>query len=235
MKKPDNLYIRIEDEESFEEPMEAIVPLVFSQTRTGLELECYFGVYKEARDFLLEYAVNPFSKKALSELNQRLLPYLKAKGYRREGGELRYYRSFVLWDKRKLNQSLIRPDSVMLSRTVLENTFENHTDFDLKELLLKQLPTALTLQDGKVLSVASINEHGKNQRLLEASVYTLPRARGKGYGQSNVALLCRSILEKHMGVVYCCSCHNKPSLKIAKAIGFRSESRFYAVDAYKEE
>ena len=86
MKKPDNLYIRIEDEESFEEPMEAIVPLVFSQTRTRLELECYFGVYKEARDFLLEYAVNPFSKKALSELNQRLLPYLKAKGYRREGG-----------------------------------------------------------------------------------------------------------------------------------------------------
>ena len=76
MRRPENLYIRIEDEENFEEPMDAIVPLVFSQSRTGLELECYFGVYKEARDFLLEYGANPFSKEALSELNRRLLPYL---------------------------------------------------------------------------------------------------------------------------------------------------------------
>ena len=159
MKRPENLYIRIEDEENFEEPMDAIVPLVFSQSRTGLELECYFGVYKEARDFLLEYGANPFSKKALSELNRRLLPYLEAEGYHREGGELRYYRSFVLWDKRKLNRSLIRPDSVMLSRTVLEKVLENRTDFDLEELLLKRLPTALTLKEGNVLSVASVNEH----------------------------------------------------------------------------
>ena len=46
MRRPENLYIRIEDEENFEEPMDAIVPLVFSQSRTRLELECYFGVYK---------------------------------------------------------------------------------------------------------------------------------------------------------------------------------------------
>ena len=235
MRRPENLYIRIEDEENFEEPMDAIVPLVFSQSRTRLELECYFGVYKEARDFLLEYGANPFFKEALSELNRRLLPYLEAEGYHREGGELRYYRSFVLWDKRKLNRSLIRPDSVMLSRTVLEKVLENRTDFDLEELLLKRLPTALTLKEGNVLSVASVNEHGKNQRLLEASVYTLPDARGQGFGQSNVALLCHSVLEKRMGVVYCCSCHNQPSLKIAKAVGFRSESRFYAVDAYKND
>lgn len=74
---------------------------------------------------------------------------------------MRYYRSFVLWDKRKLNRSLIRPDSVMLSRTVLEKVLENRTDFDLEELLLKRLPTALTLKEGNVLSVASVNEHGK--------------------------------------------------------------------------
>lgn len=230
------LNITIEDEDGIEEwPLPAIVPVVFTKTKQRVEAEVYFGVYDTVRDFLLEYGENPFTREALLELDRRLAPYLSEQGYERGDGIFRYYRSFVLWDKRKLVTDGIREDSYLLTKQTLRLVKKNRTDFDLAWLLSEKLETVFTLKDGEVVSVASVNEHSAGQRLLEAAVYTLPGQRGKGYGRSNVALLCKTLLEKKKGVVYCCSCHNRPSLKIARELGFTGESRFYAVDAYKIE
>lgn len=235
-KNKNKLIFSLEDEEAIEDwPLPAIVPTVFSRYKGKTEVECYFGVYDIVRTFLFEHDRNPFSKKALEDLDRRLAPYLESQGYERGSGVYRFYKSFVLWDKRNLRTDSLCETSQMLCTDVLEKIKINKTDFDLRELLKKELPAALTVKDGKLLSVATVNEHSENQRLLEATVYTLPEARGKGYAKSNVALLCKHLLENKKGIVYCCSCHNRASIAVAKAVGFRAESRFYAVDAYRKK
>ena len=230
------LYITIEDEEELlEAGVPAIVPVVFSRYKNKIELECYYGVYPQVRGFLLEKE-NPFSKESLEELDEILAPYLLKIGYQRpDSGKLRYYKSFVMWDRKKLKRDAIHPSSRILSGSSLLKIRENLTDFDPQELLEKGLPAAITVVDGKLCSIATVNEHSENQRLLEATVYTAPAFRGKGFGSSNVALLCDRLLLQKKGVVYCCSCRNYPSIHLAKQLGFESESRFYAVDAYKTE
>ena len=228
------LYITIEDEEELlERELPAIVPVVFCRYKNKIELECYYGVYKETRDFLLT-CDNPFSKESLEALDALLAPYLQEIGYARpDSGKLRYYKSFVLWDRKRLKRDAILPSSRILSRGTLLKIRENPTDFDLEELLDKGLPAAVTIVDGVLCSIATVNEHAEDQRLLEATVYTLPAHRSKGYGSSNVALLSDRLLMQKKGVVYCCSCRNQASIHLAKQLGFMSESRFYAVDAYK--
>ncbi len=234
-KQKRNLLITIEDEVGIDEwPLPAIVPVVFSQSKKRVELECYFGVYPEVRDLILRHPDDLFSKRTLAELDKILTPYLEKEGYYRpQTGKMRYYRSFVLWDKRKLRADTIGCHSEVLTKAVLRKVKENNTDFDLAELLASGLETVVTVENGQVLSLATVNPHSKGQRLLEVAVYTLPSKRGNGYGKSNVAMLSKILLEKKRGVVYCCSCYNRPSVKIAKALGFEGESRFYAVDAYK--
>lgn len=228
------LFITIEDEEELiGAGVPAIVPVVFCRYKSKIELECYYGVYPQVREFLLK-SENPFSKEKLLELDALLAPYLREIGYQRpEQGKLRYYRSFVLWKEGNLKKEAILPSSRMLTPGLLSKIKRNDTDFDPEELIEKGLPAAVTVEDGELLSIATVNEHSEGQRLLEATVYTLPRARGRGYGASNVAVLSRSLLKKKKGVVYCCSCRNTPSVRLAKSLGFQSESRFYAVDAYK--
>ena len=230
------LFITIEDEEELiKAGVPAIVPVVFSRYKSKLELECYYGVYPQVRDFLLK-SENPFSREKLLELDALLAPYLEEIGYKRpEQGRLRYYRSFVLWNRKDLKREAILPSSRKLTHSLLLKIRENNTDFDLKELLERDLPAAVTVVDGVLVSIATVNEHSEGQRLLEATVYTLPAFRGQGYGSSNVALLSDGILMQKKGVVYCCSCRNQPSIRLARQLGFKSESRFYAVDAYKTE
>ena len=229
------VFLSIEDELSFGDGLpDAIVPVVFSKGRRKIEGECYFGAYPALRSFLYKHADDPFSKKALTELNGDLAPYLKEIGYERRGGELRYYRSFVLWDKNALNGAAILPDSSPLSRGILKKVKVNRTGFDLDELLDKKLETVVALIDGELASIASVNEHSPDQRLLELTVYTRPAYRGRGLGSSCTALLAKTLLEKKRGVVYVCSCRNAASIALANRIGLKSENRFYAVDAYKK-
>ncbi|MBQ8399799.1 MAG: GNAT family N-acetyltransferase [Clostridia bacterium] len=229
------LYISIEDEEELlEAGTPAIVPVVFCRYKNKMELECYYGVYPQAREYLLTHE-NPFSKNSLLKLDEMLTPYLEEIGYERpEQGKLRYYRSFVLWNRKKLNRDAILPSSQLLNKKILSQIRENKTDFDPAYLLEEGLPAAITIENGNLVSIATVNEHSENQRLLEATVYTHPSCRGKGYGASNVALLADRLLYMKKGVVYCTSCRNASSLHIAKSLGFESESRFYAIDAYKK-
>lgn len=233
--KKKQLILSLEDESAFEEKLPAIVPLVFSEFKNKIEAECYFGVYDVVRAFLSEERNNLFSRESLAELNARLIPYLEKEGYARDGGIYRFYRSFVMWSKKQLDETVIRPDSLILSEKTAARVKKNRTDFDLSELLSQGCEACMSVKRGELLSIACVNVHSEGQRLLEAAVYTLPEARGKGYGSSNVALLCRTLLQKKKGVVYCCSCRNRPSIALAKAVGFKEESRFYAVDAYKIE
>lgn len=235
-KNQTRLIFSLEDEIGMENwPLPAIVPVVFSRYKGRIEVECYFGVYDIVRTFLWEYEKNPFSNKALKELDRRLTPYFEAQGYERGSGICRFYKSFVLWDPKRLCTEVIVEGSELLTAETIEKVKVNKTGFNLKELLQKGLPAAVTVKNGELISIASINEHGAGQRLLEATVYTIPSSRGRGWGKSNTALLCQYLLEKKKGVVYCCSCHNRASAAVAEAVGFRSESRFYAVDAYKKE
>ena len=229
------LYITLEDEDGFEEGLpEAIVPVVFTKSKRKIEGECYFGAYPVLRQYLIDYADNPFSREALDALNAALQPYLDKLGYERAGGIYRYYRSFVLWDKRKLNESCILPGTSLLTSSLLRKVKTNRTDFDLRWLLKKKLETAVILSPaGELLSLCSVNEHSEGQRLLEMTVYTVPAARKNGYAASCAALLAKTLLESKRGVVYVCSCHNAPSIAVAKRIGLQSENKFYAVDAYK--
>jgi len=235
MDKPLPVFLAIEDEDGFENGLpDAIVPVVFTKSKRKIEGECYFGAYPILRDFLYRFRENPFSREALDALNDALAPYLSSIGYERGDGLHRYYRSFVLWDVRRLNTACILPSCVLLTRATVKKVKTNRTDFDLRWLLEKKLETTMILSPaGELLSLCSVNEHSEGQRLLELTVYTVPSARKNGYAASCAALLAKTLLESKRGVVYVCSCRNAPSIAVAKKIGLQNENKFYAVDAYK--
>ena len=226
--------LTIEDEDGMDGwPYDAIVPVVFSKSRKGLEGECSFGAYPILRSYLEEFGAHPFTKKALTVLNERLESYLSSLGCVRGPGVYRYYNSYVLWDRRRLNIGAILPSSQMLTGDLLRAVKVNRTGFDLSELLDAGLPAALTLIGGEVVSLCTINPHGKKQRLLELTVYTRREHRRQGYGRSNAAMLTDYLLQNKRGAVYVTSCRNRASIALAKSLGFVGDSRFYAVDAYK--
>ena len=230
------IFLRIEDEDAFDGGIPAaFVPVLFTESKRKIEGECSFGAYPILRDFLYTHKNSLFSRAALADLDEALVPYLQKIGYERGGGRFRFYRSFVLWDKRKLNTSVILPSATPLDRRVARSVKVNQTGFDLCELLSKRLETVVAVENGELLSVASVNEHSPGQRLLELTVYTRPSARGRGLASSCAAKLCEMLFEKKKGAVYVCSCRNAPSVALARKIGLQSDARFYAVDAYKIE
>ncbi|MBE6672897.1 MAG: GNAT family N-acetyltransferase [Ruminococcaceae bacterium] len=230
----EKITVTLEDDDAlFEgETPPAIVPVVISSGRYGVEAELYFNIYPEVSDFIREHADALFEDEALLELNALVLPYLSNRGYVREKqGTLRWYHSFAAYDKRKIRTELVQSTTKKLSPRHIKNA----TTFDLDELRQWKLPAFVTVIDKTVVSIATVNPYSEGQRMLEITAETAPAYRKNGYAASNVAALAAYLLQKRHTVAYCCSRYNKGSVKIARKVGLSHEGRFYAIDAYAKE
>ena len=222
-----------DDDELFShEAPPAIVPVVISSGRHGIEAELYFNIYPAGADFVKAHSDELFEDETLKELNTLIAPYLLEKGYVREKqGNLRWYHSFAGYDPRKINTSLVKSSTKKLS----SRHTQNETTFDLDELRKYKLPAFVTVVEGKVVSIATVNPYSDGQRMLEITAETAPAYRKMGYGASNVAALAAYLLRHRFFVAYCCSRHNRASVKIARNVGLSHEGKFYAIDAYRKD
>ncbi len=230
----ETILITLEDDEILleEENPPAIVPVVISNGRHGIEEELYFSVYPEVSDFVKKHREDLFEDATLRALGALVAPYLEKTGYVREKqGMLRWYHSFACYDKEKINTSLVLPSTKKLNTL----RYKNMTTFDLKELKEYKLPAFVTVVDGAVVSIATVNPYSKGQRMLEITAETAPAYRKRGYGASNVAALAYYLLRHKHTVAYCCSRYNSGSIKIARQIGLIHEGKFYAIDAYRKD
>ena len=224
--------IELENEkEIFEAGYVGIVPFLMEENEDGLYIEAYSGLEDLAVQFELRFENEYFEKAALEWLDVNIRDYLEEHGYYREDrGVYRWYHSFVLDDIDALNTSLIRPDTVHLTKKTPSQTL-----IKANEHLELSMPVFATLDKGEVISIATLNPHSEGQMCLEITAETAVSYRRHGYAASNAAALSKYLLENGYSVAYCCSRYNKTSAKIAKKIGFKENGRFYAVDAYKKQ
>ena len=227
--------MRIEnDREIFEAGYPGIVPFLLEEYRGKASIEVYAGAEDMAREYLARYGSRLFSKEALSFIARSLDGYLLENGYERDAvGETLYYYQYEMTDKASLELSLVRDNTYRLTSSLLKKVRSNFTTFSLSELLDKRLESFVSVEDGAVVAIASVNERLKKGSVLEVTVETSPRYRQKGYALSNVTALCRYLLDKDITVAYCCRNTHTKSNRVAKRVGFDRVGRFYAVSAYR--
>ena len=208
-----------------------IVPFLVTEQGNDLEIEVYSGVKRLVKRHIKRYADDIFSDESLALINEQLEKYADSHGYEGEEHErLRWYYSFSMRDIKNLDTAAILPSSVKIEDASLENL----TTIDVCENLEKNIPTFASVVDGKIVSLACVNEYSEGQRMLEITVESAPDYRKKGYARSNTAALAKYLLENSHSVAYCCSRYNEPSRKIAESLGFDLVGRFYAYNAYRK-
>ncbi|MGM9636726.1 MAG: GNAT family N-acetyltransferase [Eubacteriales bacterium] len=207
-----------------------LVPLLVEETDGDVEIEAYAGIEEIATEFHAKFLENPFTKESIDWLDERLRPYVEGLGYLREcTGKYRWYLSYEVSDVHSLAVDRIRPDSVRLC----DGDYDVQVSFSLIEQMDKGLPAYVTLLGDKIVSIATVNEHDPDQKMLEMTVETAPGYRQNGYALSNAVCLARELIGQGYRVAYTVSRYNRASRKVAEKAGFRRVGRFYAYAAYK--
>ncbi len=231
--------VRIENEKeilSSPERYPAIVPFLMEEYRGKTDFEIYRGIKKQAEAFLSTYEGRYFSKTALKALLASLDPYLEKHGFfRYHRGETVWYRHFELRAGAAVDPSLLRGDSFFLDADFLKSHADlgNATTFSLTELAEKALPAFVSICEGKVVSVAAVNENLSSDAMPEMTVETAVAYRGRRLASANAAALADYLLRRGRSVAYCCRYNHTASRAIARAVGFEEVGRFFAVSAYR--
>ena len=211
---------------------EVIVPFLIVEEGENIEIEAYKGVKREVEELIVYRNINCFSKSGIDMIDQMVLPFVKKLGYEREiCGKYRWYLSFTASSDTNIDTSLILGNTVKLSKRHLK--LKNLLTFDLYELIEKRLDAFVVIEDGCVVSIATVNQHARGQNMLEMTVETAPGFRCRGYASSAGTALCSYLSDKGKSVAYVCSRYNRNSIMTAKKIGFEYVGRFYAYTAYK--
>lgn len=226
--------MRIEnDKKIFAAGYPAIVPFLMEEYRGEVSFEIYSGIRKEVRLFEKDFQGRYFTERALASISSSIDPYIEAHGYERDKkGVTRYYYSYEAKNWEAIDTSLIQKNTCLLTKEIAESA-KNRTTFSLPELMEKGLCAFVTLAEGDVVSIATVNETLDATNCLEVTVETAVAHRGKKYAESNVAAITAYLLEQGATVAYCCRNTNTKSNKIARRVGFERVGRFYAVSAYR--
>lgn len=228
--------MRIEnDRKIFAAHYPAIVPFLMEEYRGVTEFEIYSGIQKTVASFEKAFAGHYFSEKALRFIASSLDDYIERHGYARDKkGETLWYNSFEGREKSAIDRTLILPATHLLSDELLKSLpLKNRTTFSLQELLAKKLAAFVTLWEGEVAAIATVNETAEETKVMEITVETAVPYRGRGFATSCVAALAAYLLDSGAYVAYCCRNTNYKSNKIAKKVGLEKVGRFYAVSAYR--
>ncbi|MBE6544153.1 MAG: GNAT family N-acetyltransferase [Ruminococcaceae bacterium] len=225
-----DIKISIETEE-LPEDYPGIVPILMDLEENELVFEVYEGLEKSISFFVKEFEGKYFSKEAFLYLCCCVDEYLEDKPYLRDTyGRTRFYRKFYINEAAQVNDTVIKPSTVMMTRELWD--IPNLTVLFAEDTGRIPPLSFVSIEDGKIVSVATVNDT-ESDKVREITVNTAAKYRGRGYGASNTAALARYLVNMGYEVAYCVSDYNKASIKIAKKCGFNEIGRFYAVTAYK--
>ena len=210
-----------------------IVPFLVDLEGDEARIEIYEGLEDLAQEYIDRFEKELFSREAFEFICNGVDEFLKDKPYLRDTyGKTRYYNKYMLTDPSEVNTSVILSSSQKMMPSL--NELRNMTSLFYEENGLVPETSFVSVEDGKIVSVATVNDT-ESDSVLELTVNTCVECRGNGYGASNTASLAHYLLKKGYKVAYSVSNYNKASNKIAKKCGFRKVGRFYAVSAFKTD
>ncbi|MBQ7364051.1 MAG: GNAT family N-acetyltransferase [Clostridia bacterium] len=227
--------MKIENDRAiFRKGYPGIVPFLMEEYRGKVSFEVYAGIRSLAETFQKRYEGRYFSKDALTFIASGMDPYLQKNGYERDTvGMTLYYYHYEMTPSQTPDLSLILDNTYRLCDLPEAMLCENLTTFSLRDLLERSLESFVTVEDGKVVAIATVNERLESGTVPEITVETAPAYRRRGYALSCVAALCDYLLKKGSPVAYCCRNTHTKSNRVAKRVGFVRVGRFYAVSAYR--
>ncbi len=212
--------------EKMPEGYPGIVPFLVSSEYGELNIEIYEGLEELAQRYLELFVDKPFCNEALEFINSGVDNFLRESNYVRDGyGSTRYY---IQYRATALDMRAARDDSVKMDESLSE--VKNLTCIYAEEDGSIPMISFVTVKEGKIVSVATVNEFRGS--IAEITVNTAKDCRGKGYGASNVFYLSRYLIEEGITPAYCVSRYNRASIALAKKCGFDEIGKFYAASAY---
>lgn len=175
---------------------------------------------------------NPLCDTALEALYIEAEKFAESVGYECEPKSRKsYIISYFAAEKSEIRAEKIQPTTEKL--TEHHQNLKNRTTVDIDELLDYDLTSYLTVKDGEIVSIASVNPFSDGIN-FELNVQTAVRYRGNGYAASNIAALAIDLLENGCEITYNCRRYNRGSQKTAEAVGLREYGRFYMAACYKK-
>lgn len=239
MKKEFEVVIEVEDiDEVLAQKRDFVVPFAMTldecEDRAKLYIEVYSDALYLAEQFAEKYENKWFSRKAFDELEACFSRYLKSHGYIEDSyGKYRYYNNYIrqakLMDSEK---ALIKSNTKRVGD--IDGECINITGLSCDNSDSLPWDSFVTIEDGKIVSVATVNDRGEDSIVAEITVKTAKEYRGLGYGTSNVIALTDHLVSKGVKVGYCCSKNNRGSIALAKKCGFVPTGKMYAVCGWIE-
>lgn len=240
MKNEIDVEIKVEDiDEVLEEKRDFVVPFAMTldewEDGGSLYIEVYSDALGLADKFAEKYENRWFSRKALEELDVVFSKYLKSYGYEKDCyGKYRYYYNFIRKTPLEdFETALIKSNTKRIGEAGGEYINITGLSCDNSDFLPEE--SFVTLEDGKIVSVATVNDYNEDSTVVEITVKTAKEYRGLGYGASNVFALIEYLISKGKKVGYCCSKNNRSSIALAKKCGFVQTGKMYAVCGFREE
>jgi hypothetical protein len=207
--------------------LDCAIPLSYWVTADGeFKMEAYKCAANVAKKFAAKYKNDPFSEEAKDFIDSQLHKIVESYGYMHDPkskGEL------VSMQLAAVDESRILPSTKLITSP---DGFGNATSYPFDMDCDEDDVYAVTVIDGEIVSVASINSYPEGSARREIAVQTAPDYRNRGFAVSNVAALSKFLHDKGYVVDYRCSVYNDASIATAKAAGFVEVSRSYHYVCY---
>ena len=219
----------LDDNTPLVEGFDMVFPVGVMLTADGNRTVTAFPEAEDVADYLDTLPVEElFSAETAEALLGMLKVRLAAWGYEAEVAISTVYH---LTDRQQVNRRVILPSTEAL---MPHHGFRNLTDCE-PDPLGEGLLCFGTVEDGKILSVASENPHDEDDTVIDVGVETAEGFEGKGFAASNVAALAYYLLDPGVTVTYIVEDDNLPSRRVAEKVGFTPSTRELRVVAWRGE
>lgn len=233
-------FVTEDEREIFEGGLPA-VPFLMEEYKGAFTFEVYSGFEDSAAKFASRFkGKDRFSPPALASICAEADEYLSEYGYVRDKKATSdFYIRYEADSRGRIDSSRVLGSTHFLrdiyspGDPLFMKKAGNRTTFNLKALVKKGLPAYITVEDGCVVSIATVNETMEERNLLEITVETAVGFRRNGFAISNTAALALDIMGAGKKAVYCCRTLNTASNEVAKRCGLEEAGRFFAISAYK--
>lgn len=175
---------------------------------------------KTAVKFEKEFADNMFSPAAHAWITNRIAPFMDSIGYHENR------------QSRRISRIMSRDTSTdeinVKNAVILDNPIENLTSADVTTLIKFGHIVSAVILDKKIVSVAYTDlAPAEDTDALEVGVETAVGYRHSGYAKDALSNLILELSERDIIPIYISSEFNRPSLALARSLGFKSEGREY--------
>lgn len=216
--------IIIEDSDFiFQEELPTAIPVSIVHRLDRLGEEVQITSYPEteiiAREFEDLFRDDYFTDEAMKWLDEKITPIMKTKGYEPNRFTDRWLYNYEINSPDKVNKYAILNNTVKVISPDNEG-LKNKTTYPFDCECEDDDAFFCTVENKKILSVASINSYPEDSNIREIAVETCSSQRKKGYAASNTAALALYLSQLGYKVKYSCQRYNTASQHVVLKAGF---------------